>query len=216
MALVALGSFVTRPVSADTLPGGGGLDVRLYRPPVDAHGFLAVNGAFLAAPGKGGVSIVSEIGVKATPIDAEHDLVDVAATSLVGASIALAPPIAVGVALPLQSVSGTVPIDFAPGSPKPEGPYASFRSIGPGDVELNAKVGGAAFGAGPFGFAGVARASLPTGQSSALRGDPGVSLWPSAVLEYAPIGFARAAIEVGYRWVSGRGARVRVAGSQVE
>ena len=50
------------------------------------------------------------------------------------------------------------------------------------------------------------RAGFPTAKTTQFAGEPGFSLWPTAVLEFQPIEKIRFALEGGYRWNSKQGA----------
>jgi outer membrane protein OmpA-like peptidoglycan-associated protein len=61
-------------------------------------------------------------------------------------------------------------------------------------------------GESPVGIAMVLRAGFPTAKTTQFAGEPGFSLWPTAVLEFQPIEKIRLGLEGGYRWNSQQGA----------
>ena len=61
-------------------------------------------------------------------------------------------------------------------------------------------------GESPVGIAVTLRAGFPTAKTTQFAGEPGFSLWPTAVLEFQPIEKIRLGLEGGYRWNSKQGA----------
>jgi outer membrane protein OmpA-like peptidoglycan-associated protein len=83
---------------------------------------------------------------------------------------------------------------------------AGLRSQGVGDLAISVKARLLNLGELPVGIAVTLRAGFPTAKTAEFAGEPGFSLWPTAVLEFQPIEKIRLAIEGGYRWNSGEGA----------
>jgi len=197
------------------LSRGRGLDPILYHPAVDADGFLSVNGTQALRIGQAGFGAlfdgawkVSRIAPAGAPSTA---LVDVAATATLTANLGLGRGALLGITLPFQALSGAairLPGVYDDAS-------TTLRSTGLGALELHAKWSLREATAGSFGAAALLRAELPTGDSSELRGGPGVGLWPAAVLEYTPFAFLRAGLELGYRGVGGHGATLPVGSDRV-
>ena len=62
-----------------------------------------------------------------------------------------------------------------------------MRSQGVGDLTLVAKARLLNLGKSPVGIAVTLRAGFPTAKTDQFAGEPGYSLWPTAVFEFQPI-----------------------------
>jgi OmpA-OmpF porin, OOP family len=83
---------------------------------------------------------------------------------------------------------------------------AGLQSQGVGDLSIHAKTRLLNLGESPIGIAVILQAGFPTAKAAQFAGEPGFSLWPTAVFEFQPIEKIRFALEGGYRWNSGQGA----------
>ncbi|HYP88125.1 MAG TPA: thrombospondin type 3 repeat-containing protein [Polyangiaceae bacterium] len=188
LALLALSSSAQAEVSVE---GGRGLDLHLFRPPVDPDGYLSTNGTDCMRAGTFGLRLTLDAGFRLLPADS-------VSSGTLALNWAIWQRLVAGVSLPVQHVR-------APGEQ---------RFTGVGDVELAAKYGFLSARPGDLqnalapGLAGVVRVSLPTGKPEEFRGSPGVTVWPTVVLDIAPLPFLRFGAEAGYRFISGQGARV--------
>jgi hypothetical protein len=208
---------------------GQGLDLRLFRAPADPDGYLSVNGTHTLRPWEIGLRLTLDAGFGLVPVRAfewdsakspeqstrTRSLVDSVATGVIGINLGVVPHFVVGAALPFERVAGRAVVIPAQYNDRADREPSELRSLGLGDLEISAKyslleVVPGAFTApgGKAGVAGVLRLSLPTGNSEEFRGEPGVTVWPSVVTEYAPFPFLRGAIEAGYRFIAGDGAEV--------
>lgn len=187
---LALATLAAPSAAAPSLPEGRGLDLRLYRPPVDPDGYLRSNGTECLAPGALGLRLTLDAGFGFVPVDS-------IATGALTLNLGLLDALVVGVGLPVERVSGS-----------------QLASTGVGDVEISAKYRPLRLRTGDLqalalpGLAVVLRGSLPSGDAGAVRGDPGVTVWPTVALEYAPFSLLRLGAEAGYRFISGQGARL--------
>jgi hypothetical protein len=225
-------TIAPRARGAAELEDGRGLDLRLFRPPVDPYGYLTVNGTDSLVPGDVGVRLTFDAGFGLVPLrgfrwsasespdqaESTSKLVDSATTGTLALSLGIIGRLAAGIALPAEHLSG--PPSVVPGAYNDGVARAprALRSTGLGDLELSAKYGfmpatpgDLVDGAVP-GVAAVIRVGLPTGDGEALRGDPGVTVWPTFVAEYAPFAPLRFGIEAGYRVITRRGALLPAGG----
>lgn len=206
--LFALGLLATaRGASAEArLSDERGLDVRLYRPPVDANGYLSVNGTGMVRRAHANFGVLLDLGWQVGP-GLPEPWVDFATTALGTLSVGVTDSASLGVSFPVQSLTG--PAVRVPGvyNDSASDLPAPLRSAGIGDLELHGKLR-MPTGASPWSVSTIVKVSLPTGDAVELRGEPGATLWPSVTLEYSPLAFVRAAAEAGYRLVHGVGARL--------
>ena len=96
---------------------------------------------------------------------------------------------------PTTCLYNPTPTDGSPGG---------LRSQGVGDLQLHVKA--RLFSLRWLGIATILRATFPTAKSDQFAGEPGVALWPTAVVEFFPIEKIRLGLEAGYRWNGGQGA----------
>jgi hypothetical protein len=192
-----------------------GLDPQLFRPALDADGFLSTNGTQTLRAGQLGFGALLDLSsrlARVAPTDAPSvALVDSATTASLTGNVGLGHGALLGLYLPFQALSG--PRTSIPGVYNDAG--AKLRSTGLGALELHAKLSLRQGGLSRLGVAGLLRVELPTGKSAELRGSPGVCAWPALAVDYEPWGFLRGGVELGYRWVGGRGATLPVGGHTV-
>ena len=193
--LVAL-TYSAHVSAAASLPDARGLDLRLFRPPSDPDGYLQSNGTGCLRPGAIGLRLTLDAGFGLVPID--H-----VATGALALNVGIVEDLVVGVALPVERVSGAESSSTGVGDLELSGKYR-FLQLQPGDLQTRALPG----------LAAVVRVSVPTGKADEFRGEPGVSVWPTIVLDYAPLSWLRFGSEAGYRFISGRGARLPLKGKQ--
>ena len=187
------------------------------------NGYLTVNGTRTLRPWELGLRLTLDAGFGLVPVRAfEWDsaqtpeqatrtqtVVDSVATGVIGISLGLASHLVVGAALPLQRVAGKAVVIPALYNDRAEREPGELSSFGLGELEISAKYsllevvpGGFITPGGRAGVSGVLRFGVPTGDTEQFRGEPGITLWPSVVTEYAPFPFLRGALEAGYRFVA--------------
>jgi len=218
--------------AATRLEDGRGLDLRLFRPPADPDGYLSVNGTQGLRPWELGFRLTLDAGFGLVPVAGfewnysrsperakeTSKLVDTVATGVLGVNVGVVPGLVVGAALAVEHVAGRTVVVPAVYNDRADRAPERLRSTGLGDLEISGKYSfsevapGALTVPATLGAAGVLRLSVPTGNTDHLRGEPGVTVWPSVVGEYAPLPFFRTALELGYRFVSGDGAELPAGG----
>lgn len=228
-ALVLLGSL--RPHAAladDATLSEGGMDLHLFRPAVDSRGYFAVNGSEIMPHKEFSFGLVLDAGFgilryngfvndpdkAADEASRQSRIAKQAFTGTFMFSYGLFDRLVLGIQLPITFLRGD-----AVQAPDRGGNCRSgsatclynlegggLRSQGVGDLSLVAKARLLNLGESPVGIAVTLRAGFPTAKSDQFAGEPGYSLWPTAVLEFQPIEKIRFALEGGYRWNSQRGA----------
>jgi len=202
----------------------GGMDLHLFRPAVDTRGYFTVNGSEVL-PHKefsfglvldAGFGILRYNGFINDPDTAAADATRksrIAAQGFTGTFVfnfGLIDRLVIGIQLPITFFRGDAVQVANRSGATPAFLYneeaAGLRSQGVGDLSIHAKVRLLNLGQSPVGIAVTLRAQFPTAKTDQFAGDPGVSLWPTAVFEFRPIEKIRLALEGGYRWVSGQGA----------
>ena len=194
LALLVAVTFSAHLNAATTLPDARGLDLRLFRPPVDTDGYLHSNGTQCLRPGALGLRLTVDAGFGLVPVER-------AATGALALNVGILDDLVAGVALPVERVSDAGSSSTGVGDLELAAKYR-FLQLQPGDLQTTALPG----------LAAVLRVSMPTGKADELRGEPGVSVWPTVVLDYAPLSWLRFGTEAGYRFISGRGAGLPVKG----
>ncbi len=212
----------------------GGMDLHLFRPAVDTRGYFSVNGSEVM-PHKefsfglvldAGFGILRYNGFVSNPNDAatnaprQNRIARQAFTGTFMFNFGIIDRLVVGIQLPITFFRGheVQTPDVQPGrctgatgmgclyNYQGGGPGAGLRSQGVGDLTLHVKARLLNLGEFPAGIAVTLRAGFPTGKATQFGGEPGVSLWPTAVFEFQPIEKIRLALEGGYRWNSKQGA----------
>lgn len=207
----------------------GGMDLHLFQPAVDSRGYFAVNGSEVMPHKKfsfglvldAGLGILRYNGFETDPDRAANDasrqsrIVKQGFTARFMFNIGLIDRLVLGIVLPITFFRGDalqVP-DYGGTCAGPSAAGCLFnysavglRSQGVGDLQIHAKARLLNLGEFPAGIAVILRAQFPTAKTSQLAGEPGVTLWPSAVFEFQPIEKIRLALEGGYRWNSKQGA----------
>ncbi len=206
----------------------GGMDLHLFRPAVDTRGYFAVNGSEVM-PHKefsfglvldAGFGILRYNGFLNNPNGSAADAVTqnrIARQAFTGTfmfNFGVIDRLVFGISLPITFFRG-----YEVQTPDRGGSClagsntclynieaAGLRSQGVGDLSIHAKARLLNLGEFPMGIAVTLRAGFPTAKTTQLAGEPGVSLWPSVVLEFQPIEKIRLALEGGYRWNSKQGA----------
>ncbi|HWA73795.1 MAG TPA: hypothetical protein VG937_15730 [Polyangiaceae bacterium] len=227
--MAALVTLASSAHAAARWENGRGLDLRLFRPPADPDGYLTVNGTRTLRPWELGLRLTLDAGFGLVPVRAfdwdsaqtpeqatrTQTVVDSVATGVIGISLGLASHLVVGAALPLQRVAGKAVVIPALYNDRADREPGELSSFGLGELEISAKYsllevvpGGFITPGGRAGVSGVLRFGVPTGDTEQFRGEPGITLWPSVVTEYAPFPFLRGALEAGYRFVARDGAEV--------
>ncbi|HSN84678.1 MAG TPA: OmpA family protein [Polyangiales bacterium] len=207
----------------------GGMDLHLFQPAVDTRGYFAVNGTEVM-PHKefsfglvmdAGFGILRYNGFETDPDGAADDanrqsrIAKQGFTARFMFNIGLIDRLVLGIVLPITFFRGdAVQVPDRGGTctgVDATGCLYNFeagglRSQGVGDLQIHAKARLLNLGEFPAGIAVILRAQFPTAKTTQFAGEPGVSLWPSAVFEFQPIEKIRLAVEGGYRWNSRQGA----------
>lgn len=206
----------------------GGMDLHLYRPAVDTRGYFSVNGAGVMPHKKFSFGLALDAGfgilryngfenddtVTAANAQRESRIVKQSFTGNFLFNFALIDRLVLGIMLPITFFRGDAVqtpdrggsclagsttclynVGDAPGG---------LRSQGIGDLQIHIKA--RLFSLRWLGIAAILRAQFPTAKTDEFAGEPGVALWPTAVLEFEPLEKIRLAVEAGYRWNSGQGA----------
>ncbi len=209
----------------------GGMDLHLFRPAVDSRGYFSVNGSEVM-PHKdfsfglvldAGFGILRYNGFDNNPNGAadtaarQSRIAKQAFTGTFMFSYGLFDRLILGIQLPITFFRGDavqtpdrMPDGTCTGATSAGCLYnyqaGGLRSQGVGDLTIVAKARLLNLGELPVGIAVTLRAGFPTAKSTQFAGEPGYSLWPTAVFEFQPIEKIRLALEGGYRWTSGQGA----------
>ncbi len=200
----------------------GGMDLHLFRPAIDSKGHIGVNGASVLGHRQISFGLILDVGLGVLPFDGfindetvlpeNADRVDHLVSSLWTGTLqfnyGLWNKLVVGVQLPVQLVDA--PAVTVPGTFNDAGGGADYQGLG--NIMLHAKYRFLRTSQDRFSLAGMARLGLPTGDSEAFAGEPGLSLWPSLVAEWKPFDPLRLALNLGYRYIGGEGATFPVGG----
>jgi OOP family OmpA-OmpF porin len=231
MALLLGALSVCRVAEADdaTLTTGG-MDLHLYRPAVDTRGYFSVNGSEVMPHKKFSFGLVLDAGfgilryngfetdpdTLAVDRSTQSRIVKQGFTGTFMFNIGLIDRLVLGIALPITFFRGNViqvpdyggicPLGDDEGSCLYNPQAGGLRSQGVGDLQIHIKARLLNLGEYPAGIALILRAQFPTAKTNQFAGEPGVSLWPTAVFEFQPIEKIRFALEGGYRWNSQQGA----------
>jgi OmpA-OmpF porin, OOP family len=208
-------------VNADSV----GLDVRLFRSAIDSKGYISVNGTDILGHKEYSFGLVLDMGSGIVPYTAfewdptvssdpdddnpytkTHHLVTTAITGTLHFNYGIQNTGVVGLEIPIQAIRG--PKAVVPGAYNDVENPTGLDSQGFGDISVHGKLRILRRERGPLGLAAILKIGLPTGSAEAFRGEPGVSLWPIAATEWAPITAFRVGLNVGYRYNSGRGAEL--------
>jgi hypothetical protein len=208
---------------------GGGMDLHLFRPAVDTRGYFTVNGTEVMPHKEFSFGLVLDAGFgllryngfsnnpngAADTAGRESRISKQAFTGTFMFNFGLIDRLVIGIQLPITFFRGnSVQTPDRGGSCLAGSSTCLYnlqanglRSQGVGDLTIHAKarllnLGGKS----PVGIAVTLRAGFPTAKTTQFAGEPGFSLWPTAVLEFQPIQKIRLALEGGYRWNSKQGA----------
>ncbi|HET6415305.1 MAG TPA: OmpA family protein [Polyangiales bacterium] len=228
-AFIVLGAaWSSRAAADDATLTEGGMDLHLFRPAVDSRGYFSVNGSEVMPHKEFSFGLVLDAGFGILRYngfvnDPDQSALDesrqsrIAKQAFTGTfmfSYGLFDRLVLGIQLPITFLRGdAVQTPDRGGSCLPGSANCLYnleagglRSQGVGDLTLVAKARLLNLGESPVGIAVTLRAGFPTAKSDQFAGEPGYSLWPTAVLEFQPIEKIRFALEGGYRWNSQRGA----------
>jgi len=210
----------------------GGMDLHLFRPAVDTRGYFSVNGTEVMPHKEFSFGLVLDAGfgilryngfvndpdnTVAADASRQNRIAKQAFTGTFMFNFGLIDRLVIGIQLPITFFRGNsvqTP-DRLPGGSCSGATSAGclynyqangLRSQGVGDLTIHAKARLLNLGESPVGIAVTLRAGFPTAKTSQFAGEPGFSLWPTAVLEFQPIEKIRLALEGGYRWNSQQGA----------
>ncbi len=228
-ALVVMTVVSAATTAGAQVPGGltnGGMDLHLFRPAVDSKGHLTVNGTDILGHTDFSFGLVLDYGRNILPFRGfENDdgvlageaqrtshLVDNYFTGTLHLNFGLFNYVVVGVQLPVGFIQG--PNVSVPGvyNDVPFNATQGLDEQGLGDLRIHAKVRILRAEQNPIGLAAILRAQLPTGDHRHFSGEPGFTLWPSAIVEWRPVRRFRLGLELGYRLNVGDGATVPLGG----
>ncbi|NOQ83751.1 MAG: hypothetical protein GQ551_07055, partial [Myxococcales bacterium] len=227
LVLVASLSPVASLAQEATLTDGG-MDLHLFRPAVDTRGYFTVNGTEVMPHKEFSFGLVLDAGFgilryngfdnnpNAAAADAgrETRIAKQAFTGTFMFNFGLIDRLVIGIQLPITFFRGdSVQTPDRGGSCLAGSSTCLYnlqanglRSQGVGDLTIHVKARLLNLGEFPLGIAVTLRAGFPTAKATQFAGEPGFSLWPTAVLEFQPIEKIRLALEGGYRWNSKQGA----------
>ncbi len=204
----------------------GGMDLHLFRPAVDTRGYFSVNGSEVMPHKEFSFGLMMDAGfgilryngfitdpnTAATAAAREERISKQAFTGTFMFNFGLIDRLVIGLELPITFFRGNAVQAPDSGGSCPGGTClfneaaVGLRSQGVGDLTIHVKARLLNLGELPIGIAVTLRAGFPTAKTEEFAGEPGYSLWPTAVLEFQPIEKIRLAIEGGYRWNSQQGA----------
>ncbi|MCA9533485.1 MAG: OmpA family protein [Myxococcales bacterium] len=213
----------------------GGMNIEMFRPAIDSRGHLTVNGTDIMPENRLSFGLVLDAGFNLLQFDGgvnddreeggtTRHIVDQAITGTIMVNVGIANWAVVGIQVPIQVINGEavlIPGAYGWSNNDPAtGPIRGLSYQGLGDISLHGKVRLLRAERDPVGLAVVARLGLPSGSDRRFAGDPGVSLWPSVVMEartrsdesMGGISRIRFSLEFGYRAVFGRGATFPIYG----
>ena len=231
-AFILLGSSMPSAAAAQNATiNGGGMDLHLFRPAIDSRGYFSVNGSEVMPHKEFSFGLVLDAGFgilryngfvndpnqAADQASRQSRISKQAFTGTFMFNIGLVDRLVLGIQLPITFFRGDavqtpdrMPDGTCTGATSAGCLYnyqaAGLRSQGVGDLTISAKARLLNLGEFPVGIAVTLRAGFPTAKTSQFAGEPGYSLWPTAVFEFQPIEKIRLALEGGYRWSSGQGA----------
>lgn len=211
---------------------GGGMDLHLFRPAIDTRGYFSVNGSEVMPHKEISFGLVLDAGFgilryngfidnpsgDANQAARQNRIARQAFTGTFIFNVGLIDRLVIGLSLPITFLRGhevQVPDRLSLGGTCTGATSsgclynydaAGLRSQGVGDLSINIKARLLNLGELPVGIAVTLRAGFPTAKTTQFAGEPGFSLWPSAVFEFQPIEKIRLALEGGYRWNSRQGA----------
>jgi len=216
--------LVPSAAAAQSQLTGGGMDLRLLRPPLDSKGLLTLNGADILGENSLSFGLVLDAGFGVLPFDGFVDdstvtasdaerrsrLVDVMFTGTLHVNFGIANLLVVGAQLPVSVVSGpdvAVPRQYEPG---PEGGGLDYQGLG--GIVLHGKIRLLRPERDPIGLAASVQFEFPTASPSEFVGDSILAITPSLIAEWRPVRELRIGAEVAYRLGFGDGATLRVGG----
>ncbi len=206
----------------------GGMDLHLFRPAVDTRGYFAVNGSDVMPHKEFSFGLVLDAGFgmlryngfdsdpnSPAPGSRESRIAKQGFTGTFIFNFGLFDRLVLGLQLPITFFRGDAVQTPGRGGTCTGATSAGclynyqgvgLRSQGVGDLTIHAKARLLNLGQSPIGIALILRAGFPTAKTDQFAGEPGFSLWPSAVFEFQPIQKIRLSFEGGYRWNSQQGA----------
>ncbi|UCF46023.1 MAG: OmpA family protein, partial [Myxococcales bacterium] len=226
---LVLGALISASGSSaqDATLNGGGMDLHLFRPAIDTRGYFSVNGSEVMPHKEFSFGLVLDAGFSMLRyngfINDPNAAADQAArqtriarqgfTGTFMFNFGLIDRLVIGIQLPITFFRGhavqTPDLGASCPTASPclyNNEAGGLRSQGVGDLTIHAKARLLNLGESPVGIAVTLRVGFPTAKTTQFAGEPGVSLWPTAVFEFQPIEKIRLAVEGGYRWNSKQGA----------
>lgn len=226
MALLAACAWPADGSAQDAALTTGGMDLHLFRPAVDTRGYFSVNGSEVMPHKEFSFGLVMDAGfgllryngfardpnTAAAEAWRQERIAKQAFTGTFMFNFGLIDRLVIGLQLPITFFRGNgVQVPDSGSTCDTTGCLyndagVGLRSQGVGDLTIHIKARLLNLGELPIGIAVTLRAGFPTAKTEQFAGEPGYSLWPTAVLEFQPIEKIRLAIEGGYRWNSQQGA----------
>ena len=227
---LALTPSVDAVAQTAELTSGGGLDVRLFRQPIDSKGYLALNGTDVLGHKDYSFGLILDLGSDILPyqgftynpdvsiggglasspemLERNKHLVARAFTGTLSFNYGLLNRFVLGGQLPIQVLSG--PKTVIPNLYNDVALPSGLNAQGIGDLVLHAKARLLRAEYDPLGVALTLQLGLPTGNTAAFSGEPGISVWPSLAVEWMPVSRFRVGLNAGYRFNASPGATVRL------
>ena len=186
---------------------GDGMDMHLFRPPVDSKGFLSVNGADILGANDLSLGLVIDYGHNMMPLNPTHSadvLLEHAFQGTFQFNYGLANLLVLGLSAPVILNNGTAARDIGPTGATYDDDDLDGQALG--HLALHAK-----FrilppdGNWPIGLAVIAQAGIATGGSRDYATEPGFWYWPQIVLErrFFSTGALRLGLNAGFRGHTG-------------
>jgi outer membrane protein OmpA-like peptidoglycan-associated protein len=215
------------------------MNIEMFRPAIDSRGHLTVNGTDILPENRLSFGLVLDAGFNLLQYSGgvndnldeggttDH-IVDQAITGTILVNFGIANWAVVGIQLPIQIINGEpvlIPGSYQwselDGAQRASSPIRGLSYQGLGDLSIHGKVRILRAERDPVGLAAVLRLGLPTGGDRRFAGAPGVSLWPSVVMEartrpdqdFGGVSRIRFSLEFGYRAVFGDGANFPIYGA---
>jgi OmpA-OmpF porin, OOP family len=201
----------------------GGMDLRLYRPPIDSKGYLSLNGSDVLPHKRYSFGLIMDAGFGLLRFDGFEDrpddladdarlterIVDQYFTGVLHFNFGLFNRLVVGMQLPVHVVNG--PAIEVPG-------YYNDNNVsqqgfqGVGDLTFHAKYRLLRALRDPIGLAAIVQLQVPTGDHTRFAGEPGAALWSMLAMDWVPHRRFRVGVNGGFRANFGSGAQFPVGG----
>ena len=186
---------------------GDGMDMHLFRAPVDSKGFLSVNGADILGANDISLGLVLDYGHNMMPLNPNHSadvLLEHAFQGTFQFNYGIAHLLVIGISAPVILNGGTSVRDIGPTGATYDDDDLDGQALG--HVALHAK-----FrilrpdGESPIGLAILGQAGIATGGARDYATEPGFWYWPQAIIEkrFGSTGAFRLGLNAGFRGHTG-------------